>query len=102
MNHTPWTIILLSASALWLSACDKTPTTPPSPRVSTPVTTESGAARNPVADPSLPTTTSAVPQVRGPTDGTRVPSKESTSMPMPGQNNDHSAPLSSAKPASSP
>ena len=100
--NTLWTSILLGACSLWLSACDKTPTTPPSPMVVKSVTNEPGVAVNPVTDPSMPTTPSAVPAAREPTDGTRVPSKESTSAPMPGQNNDHSAPLSSAKPASSP
>jgi ribosomal protein L3 len=35
-------------------------------------------------------------------DGERSPSQVSKGMPMPGQNNDHSAPLDTAKSASSP
>jgi hypothetical protein len=37
----------------------------------------------------------------GRTNSAMSPREESTAMPLPGQNNDHSAPLSTAKPAAS-
>jgi hypothetical protein len=38
----------------------------------------------------------------GRTNGTMTRAEESSAMPMPGQNNDHSAPIGPAKRASSP
>ena len=53
-------------------------------------------------DPSLPPASSVFPPgttdpALGKTDGTRKPAQESDTKPMPGQNNDHSAPLSPAR-----
>lgn len=102
--RTPFALIALFSSVLWLGACDKTPTAPPTP------ITESGARAGPVGDPSLPSTESVFPPANtntakptvAATDGERNPAQESKGLPMPGQNNDHSAPLDTAKRASSP
>jgi len=107
---TPFALIALCAFALSLGACDKTPTSPPTPTVNRPAPTESGVATGALADPSLPSAQSVFPPASiaaagsapGRTDGLRNPAQESTGMPMPGQNNDHSAPVRPAKPASSP
>ena len=111
--NTPFALIALCASALWLGACDKTPTSPPTPVVSQPASTESGVAVGSVPDPSLPSAKSVFPSANNTqadatpsrSDGTRNPDQESTpatDKPMPGQNNDHSAPLGPTKSASSP
>lgn len=108
--HTPLALIALCACALSLGACDKTPTTPPTPVVSDPAAAESRAAAGSVAIPSVPSAESVFspasptkvdpPQERS--NRTMSAAQESTAMPIPGQNNDHSAPLIPAKPASSP
>ena len=99
----------LIAASLALGACSKTPTEPPTP-VMQPVQ-EAPASRAPDAtDPSVPAAASVVApavQAKPAPDGGRTNSsmssaQESSRMPMPGQNNDHSAPLGPAKPASGP
>lgn len=109
MNH-PMGSIALCASLLWLSACDKTPTTPPAPIVNTPVAAGPGATEGSLSDPSVPPVESVFPPASATTaDQTPMRSnrsiseaQESTAMPMAGQNNDHSAPLGPAARASSP
>lgn len=108
--HPPTAWIALSACVLCLGACEKTPTTPPTPVVNAPAPTDARATAGSAADPSVPSAESVFP----PTSVTKVDAppersnrtmsaaQESTAMPMPGQNNDHSAPLTPAKPASSP
>lgn len=72
--------------------------------------TESGATAGSSADPSVPSAESVLPPVNatkadptlGGSNGTLSAAQESTAMPMPGQNNDHSTPLRPAKRASSP
>lgn len=102
--------IALCACVLGLSACDRTPTAPPTAMVEKPVPTESVARVGPATDPSLPSAQSVFPPASAATadptpgrpDGTRNPAQEAIGTPMPGQNNDHSAPVAPAKPASSP
>lgn len=100
--HTPLALIALCACALSLGACDRTPTTPPTPVVSDPAAAESRAtvpSAESVFSPASPTKVDP-PQERS--NRTMSAAQESTAMPIPGQNNDHSAPLIPAKPASSP
>ena len=103
--NTPSVLIAFSACVMSLSACDKTPINPPTPALSMPLPNTSSATAGTPTDPSLPSASSVFPPgtatkadpTIGPTDGTRKPSQESETKPMPGQNNDHSAPLSPAK-----
>lgn len=108
--NPPFALIALCAGVLCLGACDKTPTDPPTPMVDKPVATAPGVTGGPASDPSLPSAESVLSQgnvtkadptpVRS--DGTRNPGQDATATPLPGQNNDHSAPISSARPASTP
>ncbi len=109
MNN-PFTLIALCACVLGLSACDKTPPIPPTPTVNKPLVNESVATAGSV-DLSVPPTesvlspaaaTKADPTAGRSTNTTLSAAQESTAMPMPGQNNDHSAPLGPAKRASAP
>jgi len=108
--HTPFAMIALCASVLLLGGCDKTPTASETPMADTPVQTESAATARAVDDPSVPAAESVLPPVNAtkadPTPGgsndTMSSAQESTAMPMPGQNNDHSTPLRPAKRANSP
>ena len=96
---TPASMMVLCASVLLVSACDKTPTQPPLPTATQPATAPSAA------DPSVPSAESVfapgnaakTDPTLGQTDGTRKPAQASDTKLMPGQNNDHSAPLSTAK-----
>lgn len=107
--NTPATLIALCASVLALGACDKTPTAPPTPTVIGSVPTDP-AATAPVDDPSLPSAESVFPGPNasstdaspGRPDGTRNTAQEAIGIPIPGQNNDHSAPAVPAQPASAP
>lgn len=102
---TPYALIALCACVTLLSACDKTPSKPPMPSLSMPLPSASGAPAGVPTDPSLPSASSVFPPgsaakadpTLGPGDGTRKPAQESETKPMPGQNNDHSAPLGPAK-----
>jgi hypothetical protein len=109
--RTPFAVTALFACVLWLGACDKTPTAPATPMADkTAVPAEAGARAGSAADPSLPSAESALPPVIAnkanppvvATDGTRSPAQESKGLPLPGQNNDHSAPIGPAKRASAP
>lgn len=103
--NTPSTWIALCACAMCLSACDKKPSDLPTPTLSSPMPGGSGAATGPATDPSLPSAESVIPPgtaakddpALGETDGTRKPKETSDKALLPGQNNDHSAPLSPAK-----
>ena len=102
--RTPTTLIALGACVMFLGACDKTPAPLPTPMVTQPAPTESGTTAG-AALAAVPSAESVFPPTNGggadpasgKTDGTRKPAKESETMPMPGQNNDHSAPLSPAR-----
>ena len=108
--HTPFTVIALCAGALALTACDKTPDPPPPIPMVRSAPSETGATSAPVGDPSVPSAGSvlAPPDVAA-TDpasqrknATMSAAQESTAMPMPGQNNDHSVPPGPTRPASAP
>lgn len=103
----PLAAIALSACLMSLAACDRTPpAVPPTPIADTPVPNEAGATANSGADVSVPPAASVFPPASATpmdpetteTDGTRKPALEPEAAPilkpMPGQNNDHSAPLS--------
>lgn len=106
---TPMTLIALGACVVLLSACDKTPQPLPTPLLNAPGLTGSsqplGPPLGPPNDPSLPSAESVFPpgSTTSPnaasteTDGTREPKQAATGVLEPGQNNDHSAPLSTAK-----
>lgn len=49
--YTPFTMIALFTCVLWLGACDKTPTTPPTPRANVPALIEFGATAGSFASP---------------------------------------------------
>jgi hypothetical protein len=97
--NTPLSWIALFACGSLLAACDKNPTKPPLPTASQPATTPSAA--NPSAPSAesvfAPGNAATTDPALGKTDGTRKPEQESETKLMPGQNNDHSAPLSTAK-----
>ena len=108
MTRRGGAVAALCACALLLSACEKTPAKPPTPVMDRPALTGYSAVPAPVEHQSVPSAETAlspsnatnpvVPPMRS--DGNRSPSQESTGAVMPGQNNDHSAPLASEKPAS--
>ncbi|MDP2417542.1 MAG: hypothetical protein U1D25_05760 [Hydrogenophaga sp.] len=98
------TMTLIAIGAL-LSACDRTPPPLPTPMLNTPGLTGLSPPLGPPNDPSLPPAESVFPpgSTASPntseteTDGTREPKQAATGLLEPGQNNDHSAPLSTAK-----
>ena len=99
--------------AAGLLACSKQPAEPPQRLPADVVVTPSTPAVTP-ADPAASTSVPSAAAVLGTTPATKLDptagrrnkamsrAEESTAMPMPGQNNDHSAPLPPAKRASSP
>lgn len=103
--NTPSALIALCASVMFLGACGKTTPAPPKPVINPSVPNLSGGTSGAVANPGVPSAGSVFPPSNGgsgdpaqsKTDGTRKPAQESDTLPMPGQNNDHSAPLSPAK-----
>lgn len=106
---TPSAVIALFASMLGLGACDKTPSRPPAPIVE-PVQVDSGTAAGPAGSTSVPSADSVFAPASAPkadaaagrSNSALSAAQQSTAMPMPGQNNDHSAPLGPAKRASAP
>lgn len=107
--RTPVTATLLSLVALFLAGCGKSgdgATAPPS-EVATKAPT---SALSIPTDPSMPSPASAASSAStgvpapireaGRTNATLTRSQEAGAMPVAGQNNDHSAPLASAAPAS--
>lgn len=107
--NTALALIVLSAGVLGLGACDKTPSSPPLPTVNQPVATQTGTRAGSVAESSVPPAASVFPSANAPpqatagrSNSTMSAAQESTAMPMPGQNNDHSAPLGPARRASAP
>lgn len=97
-------VLLACAAALSLPACSPKP-------IDALATAPAAAASTAGADdPSVPPAESVMaPANRVPQDpsagrstGTLSNAQESSAMPMPGQNNDHSAPATLAKPASAP
>ncbi len=118
----PWSLQRASMAAslfaaLALSACSKTPADAPLPSVRSAANAPSPPQSPPASPHTGPTTDVSVPPANAvlapalatPVDPTAGRSnkamsraQESSAMPMPGQNNDHSAPLPPAKRASSP
>ena len=103
--RTRWTLGTLCL-LLSLAACDRTREAPPAPAVGPPAT-----AAGYDKDNSVPSAESVFPSANDtpkPEAGAArantamTPRQESSAMPMAGQNNDHSAPLAPAKPASAP
>ncbi len=88
------------SAVLALAACSKPVPETPAPVVDTPVPDAAGATARPVENPGVPPAATVFPPggpVPAETDGTRKPAQAPAPVlkPMPGQNNDHSAPLSS-------
>lgn len=98
------TMTLIAIGAL-LSACDRTPAPLPTPMLNTPGPIGLSPPLGPPNDPSLPPaesvfqpgSTASPNAAETETDGTREPKQAATGLLEPGQNNDHSAPLSTAK-----
>ncbi len=92
---------------LLLGACDKAPSNPPSP-MTAPAQADSAPATDGGRDPSVPDASSVLTPAPAPkadaaagrTNRTMTPAQESGAMPLPGQNNDHSAPQAPARRAS--
>ena len=107
--RSPFATTAICPATLLLSACSKTPPSP-TPPPAYPAPLESAAAPAGSQDPSVPPTASeitpALPTKPDPTAGrtnrTMTKAQESNAMPLPGQNNDHSAPLTPPKRASGP
>lgn len=97
----------LTVMALALCACSKAPTDPatattrPDPAGSAPATAGGGDTSVPDASTVLTPADPARPaSAAGRTNGAMTRAQESSAMPMPGQNNDHSAPLPPSRRAS--
>lgn len=91
----------LLAGLLALGGCSKPASELPAPIVDTPVPDAAGATARSGENPGVPPAASVFPPgpVATETDGTRKPAQTPAAAPkpMPGQNNDHSAPLSTDK-----
>jgi hypothetical protein len=101
---------LCLSSLLLLTACDKERSEPPVPLVK-PAQVQAGTTPSTAAETSVPAADSVrAPANEKPKQGAAAGrsndkmtrAQESSAMPMVGQNNDHSAPLAAAKPASAP
>lgn len=108
--RNPLTLLALSLAALALGACNPSPPDPPLPVVA-PVKVDPVVSPSAATDPSVPSADSVmVPASETPksdasvgrTNSSMTATQESTAMPMAGQNNDHSAPVTPAKRASAP
>jgi hypothetical protein len=99
----------LVLAAMLLSACSKTPSEPPA-RLTTPVQDATGPTTAGAVDTSVPDAGSVltpavaakVDPAAGRSNNAMSREQETTAMPLPGQNNDHSAALTPAKRASAP
>ncbi len=97
----------LIAMALLLGACSKAPSVMSAP-MTMPASGGSAPATAGGPDPSVPDASSVLtpgstPRADAPagrTNSAMTPAQESGAMPMPGQNNDHSAPQAPARRAS--
>jgi len=108
--RTPLTLSALCLFSLMLTACDKERSKPPAPQVE-PVHVQTGTISSTATDTSVPAADSVLPPgnetpkpgaATGRSNKEMTRSQESSAMPMAGQNNDHSAPLATVKPASAP
>ncbi len=99
----------LVVAALLLSGCSKTPSLPPAP-LTTPVQGATAPTTAGTVDKSVPEVSSVLPPAvatkldpaAGRSNSAMTREQESSAMPIPGQNNDHSAALTPAKRASGP
>lgn len=103
--HLQFQLVALCVAAL--TGCGKAPTDPPVPAVKQVQieTTASGTGNTsvPPAESVLTPTSVAKPDPAGGRSNNEMSrAQESSAMPLPGQNNDHSAPLAPAKGASRP
>ncbi len=106
--RTPLMLSALCLSCLLLlSACDKKPSVP----LVEPAQVQAGTTPSAPAGMSVPAADSVLTPgtetpkpnaAAGRSNDEMTPAQESSAMPMVGQNNDHSAPLAPAKPASTP
>ncbi len=102
-------VAALGLIAVSLGACNKPSSLPPAPTVNA-VPIKSGAAAGNAADTSVPAAdavltpgSAAKPEpTAGRTNSSMTRAQETSAMPLPGQNNDHSAPVAPPKRPSSP
>jgi hypothetical protein len=107
--HPTFRLTVFCLTALALNACSRMPSDPPIPQTG-PAPIETAPATGPASDRSVPAADSVLTPAAearpdpaaGRSNRAMTGAQESTAMPMPGQNNDHSAPLTPAKRASSP
>lgn len=94
--------LVLATAAMLLTACDKERSKPP---------VETGRAQSGAADTSVSSAGSVMSPASSPggsdaaatrSNATLTPAEESSSMPMAGQGDTHSAPVTGAKGASAP
>jgi hypothetical protein len=109
MRSNCFLIATLCAAALPMGACSKSSVSPPTPTAST-HTADSAvlpASGKDAAVPAADTVFTSAESVRPEpaterSNAAMTPAQEFAAMPLPGQTNDHSAPLSTGKPASGP
>lgn len=103
-------LLAVSLTLLSLAACERDVPNPPLPRIE-PVAVAAGTAAAQGPDTSVPSADSVFNPAKsapgsdaaaGRTNSTMTPAQQSSSMPVPGQNNDHSGPLAATKGASAP
>ena len=100
-------VVALAAAATFLAGCDGTPAkpAPAMQEAAQPVSPQAPSTDASVPPAASVITPGAVPKPEAPgarTNRSMTRAEESSAMPMPGQNNDHSAPLAPAKGASTP
>jgi hypothetical protein len=105
--HLP--LLALAVTAFMTSACDKvserpTPliSTAEQQRASSIITIGSSTGVPSAASVFSGTTSTLLVAPTGRPSGVMTPAQEMSGMPIPGQNNDHSAPLATTNPASNP
>lgn len=108
--RTRATLVVVGLTALMMSACDKRPSNVPVPVLER-ATVYTGSAAPPAGNTSVPSADTVVapagdapkgPAAAGRANQSMTRAEESAAMPMAGQNNDHSAPVTPAKRASGP
>ena len=105
--HLP--LVAIACIVTTLAACSRATPEPPAtvtgPLTPATVATAASAGDTSVPDAALvfaPAAAASVDPGAGRSNKPMSPAQESAAMPLPGQNNDHSAPLSPAKAGSSP
>ena len=100
----------LVVATVLLGACSKKPSSPPTP-LTTPVQGATAPTTSGTVDQSVPEASAVLPRAAvaakvdpaaGRSNSSMSREQESSSMPIPGQNNDHSAALTPGKRASGP